>query len=129
MLCCLLVGHYLIPGTGWSNMQQPSFNGGILPYLALGGTFNPTKCCYKVHHRTPDKFSILCPSPPVPEEVAIHLDMHHVHQRMLLLAPIKGTHYLGIYVMQNGSKEPMENHLWKKAMLYMNAFLCTNMSH
>jgi len=87
------------------------------------------KCCCMVYHWTPDEFDILCPSQQIPEEVTIHLNSKQNDTCIPALVPSDGTCYLGLYITSNGSMKLMENHLWKKAILYTKAFQCTPMSH
>jgi len=44
-----------------------------------------------------------------------------------ILMPNEGTQYLGIYITQNRTTKPMEDNVWKKAVLYTRAFQCTHM--
>jgi len=40
----------------------------------------------------------------------------------------EGTRYLGLYITVDRNTKPMEQHLWKKALIYTTAFRRTPMS-
>jgi len=95
---------------------------------ASGGALNPTKCCCMVHTWTPDKFGILRPAPPPTDSIHIAIMMDPNSRRLPVLLPHEGTHYLGLYVNQFGTTQPMETHIWQKAVVYTMAFQRTHMS-
>jgi len=86
------------------------------------GALNLTKCCCMVYTWAPDKFGILCPSPPPPAAATIAVMPQPNSPIIPVLSPTEGTRYLGIYLNQLGTNSPMEGHLWKKAILYTTMF-------
>jgi len=95
---------------------------------ASGGTLNPKKGCCAIYTWKPDKLGILRVAATAPEEVEIILQTNQTTQHLTVLALNEGTRYLGIYVTHSGITKPMEDHMWKKAVLYTKAFQCTHMS-
>ncbi len=95
---------------------------------ASGGALNPKKCCCAIYTWKPDKLGILRVAATAPEEVDIILQTNQNIQHLTVLAPNEGTRYLGIYVTRSGITKPMEDHMWKKAVLYTKAFQRTHMS-
>jgi len=104
----------------------------VFPYPQLirvtSGTLNPQKCCGTIYTWSPDKFGILCISTPSPFTTAIMPNLQQPQDQIQILQPSDGTCYLGIYVATYGSSKPMENHLWKKAVLYSKVFQWMHMS-
>jgi len=95
---------------------------------ASGGALNPTKCCCMVHTWMPDKFGILRPAPLPTDSIHIAITMDPNSPRLPVLLPHEGTHYLGLYVNQFGTTQPMETHIWQKAVVYTMTFQRTHMS-
>jgi len=61
-------------------------------------------------------------STPDPAEVDIRIQTLQTTQQIHILALHEGAQYLGIYVTRSGNTKPMEDHLWKAAVLYTKAF-------
>jgi len=93
-----------------------------------GGALNPKKCFCATYYWKPDKYGILRLTNPDPQESAVHLDPERPHLTIPLLSIAEGTRYLGMYVTCNGATKPMENHIWKQAVIYTWAFQRTHMS-
>ncbi len=78
---------------------------------ASGGTLNPNKCCCMVHTWMPDKFGILHHAPPPMNSIQIALSLDTNSPKLPVLQPCKGTCYLGLYINQLGTTQPMEKHI------------------
>jgi len=84
-----------------------------------GGELNPKKCCGLVYNWAPDKRGILqLQQPSLPNDF-LASDNHHP---IPIIDHHEGTCYLGLYLTVNRNTTPMEQHLWKKALLYTTAF-------
>jgi len=93
-----------------------------------GGELNPKKCCGLLYHWMPDKNSILhIQRPDIPPNF-LTLEHDTATQSILISQNHEGTCYLGLYITVNRNTIPMEQHLWKKAVIYTNALRCTPMS-
>jgi len=93
-----------------------------------GGALNPAKCCCAVYYWAPDKHGILRPADPAMETLQIHPDPATPTQTIPVLTTQEGTRYLGIYVTHYGHTKLMEDHVWKKAVVYTRAMQRTHMS-
>jgi len=81
-----------------------------------------------MYYWEPDKNGILRPADPDPDLLQIRPDPTTPTQTIPVLTAQEGTRYLGIYVTRNGHTKPMEDHVWKKAVVYTQAMQCTHMS-
>jgi len=93
---------------------------------ASGGQLNPQKCYCTTYTWVPDQAGILCLS--LPAEVNISPCSQNLQQTIPVLKPHEGTQYLGVYLTSNGDTKPMQHQLWRKAILYTEAFQQTHMS-
>jgi len=92
-----------------------------------GGALNPKKCCGLVYTWNPDKHGILHIAQPQLPETFIQLDLDQTHQSIPIPRINEGMRYLGLYTTVDRTTQPMEKHLWEKAILYVNAFHQTPM--
>jgi len=95
---------------------------------ASGGALNPTKCCCALYTWTPDAAGILRLDTSAQNEIKIAPCNQNPQQTIQVLKPNEGTRYLGIYVTRTGNTQPMQDHIWRKALLYTKAFQRTHMS-
>ncbi len=95
---------------------------------ASGGALNPTKCCCALYKWTPDDAGILRLDTSTDQEIKIAPCQQQPQQTIQVLKPNEGTRYLGIYVARNGDTKTMQDHIWRKALLYTKAFQRTHMS-
>jgi len=95
----------------------------------MGGALNPKKCCGMLYQWHPDKHGILCLSKPDLNQTAITVSDKRHDQPIKILLPHEGTQYLGLYLTTDRNTNPMENHLWEKAVVYTRAFQRTPMTH
>jgi len=75
---------------------------------ASGGALNSQKCCCAIYSWQPDKHGILRLSAKPDASSNILLDPTQPDNRIAILAPNKGTQYLGIYISPNGLTTTME---------------------
>ncbi len=93
-----------------------------------GGELNPKKCCGLIYTWEPDKNGILrIKQPDLPTEF-LTLTTNGNTQPIPISDNHAGTRYLGLYITVDRNTTPMEQHLWKKALLYTTAFRRTPMS-
>jgi len=95
---------------------------------ATGGELNPKKCCGLLYMWSPDSQGILQLRQPEPPLTLISISQTHDQQIITILKNNESTCYLGIYITADRNMQPMENHLWKKALLYTSAFHRTPMT-
>jgi len=89
---------------------------------ASGGALNPTKCCCALYTWIPDAAGILCFDTSVTRDINIAPCPQQPQQTIQVLQPNEGTRYLGIYITRTGDTKPMQDHIWRKALLYTKAF-------
>jgi len=95
---------------------------------ASGGALNPSKCCCALYTWTPDAAGILRLDTSVHHAIQIAPCHQQPQQTIQVLKPNEGTRYLGVYVTCTGNTQPMQDHIWKKALLYTKVFQRTHMS-
>jgi len=87
-----------------------------------GGQLNPKKCCGLLYNWEPDKHGILrlqqLDIPPDFLALRTTTDI----QSIPIPKNEAGTRYLGLYLTIDRNTKPMEQHLWKKALIYTTAF-------
>jgi len=94
-----------------------------------GGKLNPNKCCGLLYNWEPDKHGILwLQQPDLPMDFLL-LQTITDTQSIPIPKNAEGTCYLGLYLTIDRNTKPMEQHLWKKALIYTTAFRQTPMSH
>jgi len=94
-----------------------------------GGKLNPNKCCGLLYNWEPDKHGILrLQQPDLPMDFLL-LQTITDTQSIPIPKNAEGTRYLGLYLTVDRNTKPMEQHLWKKALIYTTAFRQTPMSH
>jgi len=87
-----------------------------------GGALNPKKYCGIVYCWEPDKHGILrLIQPQLPTDYILIPNENGQHP-IPVTKVSEGPRYLGIYITADRNTKPMEQHLWKKALLYTQAF-------